>query len=487
MIIVNLSNDEFWYQIYNIIKMFFEEEEIVLQKCGSDASVTNISVAIYIDNSVIANLTIARDEHSTNIKKELARQVYIALSEYTGKKMPWGMLTGIRPAKIPYEMMEKGMNTKDILNELINYYFISPKKASLVCKVAEIEKAVLQRNTSDMVSIYIGIPFCKTRCYYCSFTSNCIDKNAHLVDKYLDSLKREIQIISEDLIKREGLKIQTIYIGGGTPTSISNERLADLLQFIENTFDLQHLEEYTIEAGRPDTIDREKLKTIKNSIIGKNEIGRISINPQTMNLETLKAIGRSHTPQQLKEAFYMAREIGFDNINMDIIVGLPGEDISMFEHTMKEIEMMDPENLTVHALAVKKASKLKEDLSLNNKNSENSRRRSDLINDGIANDMINMAYNYALSMGMHPYYLYRQKNIAGNLENVGYCKPGYEGIYNIQIMEEKQTIIAFGAGAVTKVLYPEENRLERAFNVKNLDDYITRVDEMVERKKKLWE
>jgi len=232
-----------------------------------------------------------------------------------------------------------------------------------------------------------------------------------------------------------------------------------------------------------------------------------------MNLETLKAIGRSHTPEELKEAFYLAREIGFDNINMDIIVGLPGENLSMFEHTLKEIYEMNPENLTVHSLSIKRASKLKEDLDAYNNNAHikdsrlnvddkdnqvntddkdsrdlmNTSESSLFVSDEIANAMIDMAYNYALSMGMHPYYLYRQKNIAGNLENVGYSKPGFEGIYNIQIMEEKQTIVAFGAGSVTKVVYPEENRIERAFNVKNLGEYITRIDEMVERKKKLWE
>ena len=427
--------------------------------------------------------------------------------------MPWGMLTGVRPAKIPYEMMEKGMTEVEIISELQNYYFVSPKKASLAYTIAKTEKSILERNTRDMVSLYIGIPFCKSRCHYCSFTSNCIDKNAYLVRKYTDALKREIQMINEDILKREKLKIQTIYIGGGTPTSVSNEELADLLQFIENTLDLSNLEEYTLEAGRPDTIDREKLITIKNS-----KVSRISINPQTMNLETLKAIGRSHTPEEVKEAFYLARDIGINNINMDIIVGLPGETLSMFEHTLKEIRQMNPENLTVHALSIKRASKLREELDtldkhdkhknnshlkdvrLNKNETDNENYAYDkgnsecaniwesrlFVADETANAMVDMAYNYALSMGMNPYYMYRQKNIAGNLENVGYSKPGFECIYNIQIMEEKQTIIAFGAGAVTKVVYPEENRIERAFNVKNLENYITRIDEMIERKKNIW-
>ncbi len=553
MIRVKLNEEKFWYDIYNIIKMFFKNDKIVLIKEDFDNYIGNIGhvnnthidctnniniadntdalvkfstggkvanyyIQIEKDGNRIVDLSIPRDnllsiEDLTVVKKELARQIYSILSKNTGKKMPWGMLTGVRPAKIPYEMMEKGMTEVEIISELQNYYFVSPKKASLAYTIAKTEKSILERNTRDMVSLYIGIPFCKSRCHYCSFTSNCIDKNAYLVRKYTDALKREIQMINEDILKREKLKIQTIYIGGGTPTSVSNEELADLLQFIENTLDLSNLEEYTLEAGRPDTIDREKLITIKNS-----KVSRISINPQTMNLETLKAIGRSHTPEEVKEAFYLARDIGINNINMDIIVGLPGETLSMFEHTLKEIRQMNPENLTVHALSIKRASKLREELDtldkhdkhknnshlkdvrLNKNETDNENYAYDkgnsecaniwesrlFVADETANAMVDMAYNYALSMGMNPYYMYRQKNIAGNLENVGYSKPGFECIYNIQIMEEKQTIIAFGAGAVTKVVYPEENRIERAFNVKNLENYITRIDEMIERKKNIW-
>ena len=553
MIRVKLNEEKFWYDIYNIIKMFFKNDKIVLIKEDFDNYIGNIGhvnnthidctnniniadntdalvkfstggkvanyyIQIEKDGNRIVDLSIPRDnllsiEDLTVVKKELARQIYSILSKNTGKKMPWGMLTGVRPAKIPYEMMEKGMTEVEIISELQNYYFVSPKKASLAYTIAKTEKSILERNTRDMVSLYIGIPFCKSRCHYCSFTSNCIDKNAYLVRKYTDALKREIQMINEDILKREKLKIQTIYIGGGTPTSVSNEELADLLQFIENTLDLRNLEEYTLEAGRPDTIDREKLITIKNS-----KVSRISINPQTMNLETLKAIGRSHTPEEVKEAFYLARDIGINNINMDIIVGLPGETLSMFEHTLKEIRQMNPENLTVHALSIKRASKLREELDtldkhdkhknnshlkdvrLNKNETDNENYAYDkgnsecaniwesrlFVADETANAMVDMAYNYALSMGMNPYYMYRQKNIAGNLENVGYSKPGFECIYNIQIMEEKQTIIAFGAGAVTKVVYPEENRIERAFNVKNLENYITRIDEMIERKKNIW-
>ncbi|HOJ10695.1 MAG TPA: coproporphyrinogen dehydrogenase HemZ [Clostridiales bacterium] len=510
MIFVKLDEKTLWYDIYNVIRLFFSNDEIRLLETGEESDIY-INDIMNIDSDYIYPGTVIKGgnfcvkipdpgsfkptneelihhnelsqyEELTKYKKlaqhkELTRKVYIALSEYTGRKMPWGMLTGVRPAKIPYEMMEEGMKQEEILEKMESWYMVSPQKASLAYSVAKAERKILERNMKDMVSLYIGIPFCKTRCLYCSFTSNCINKNAHLVDKYLESLKREIKIINDDILRTRGLKIQTIYIGGGTPTSINAQQLESLLRFIEQTLDLKYLEEYTLEAGRPDTIDKEKLLVIKDS-----RVSRISINPQTMNIETLNAIGRSHTPEELEKAFYIARETGFDNINMDIIVGLPGENVAMFENTLKKINSMNPENLTVHALAVKKASKLKEELD----SSENLELKSlNLINDEMAKTMTDMAYQYAISMGMYPYYLYRQKNIAGNLENVGYCKPGLESIYNIQIMEEKQTIIAFGAGAVTKVFYPNENRLERAFNVKNLDDYINRVDEMTQRKKKL--
>jgi coproporphyrinogen dehydrogenase HemZ len=407
-------------------------------------------------------------KHIDRIKKEVSRLLYNVLSEYTGKKLPWGVLTGIRPAKIAYELLEEGIKRDEIIKTLEQNYMVSNKKAVLAYNVASVEKKILDETKDNMIGLYIGIPFCKSRCLYCSFTSNCIKKQGHLVEKYMDTLKREISL-SNDIIKEKGYKIQTIYIGGGTPTSIATGYLEDLLQYIENTLDLEDLEGYTLEAGRPDTIDEVKLMMIKNS-----RVDRISINPQSMNENTLRIIGRNHTPEEVKDAFHLARNIGFKNINMDIIVGLPGENLKMFENTLKNIKMLNPESLAVHALAIKRASRLSEEMEKFNH-----------ISDEEAIMMTDRAYECALSMGMYPYYLYRQKNIAGNLENVGYCKPGFESIYNIQMMEEKQTIIAFGAGAVTKVIYPDENRIERAFNVKSLEEYIKRVDEMVERKRKL--
>jgi coproporphyrinogen dehydrogenase HemZ len=255
----------------------------------------------------------------------------------------------------------------------------------------------------------------------------------------------------------------------GTPTSLNSLQLKGLLDFIESKFEMRWLEEYTLEAGRPDSINEDKLGVIKES-----RVDRISINPQSMNDETLRLIGRNHTSEDVIKAFRLAKSLGFNNINMDVIIGLPGESKEMFCNTLKRIKELDPENLTVHTMAIKRASKLNED-----------KEKYKLISSADASEMVETAAAFADSIGMHPYYLYRQKNVLGNLENVGYCKPGTESVYNIQIMEEKQTIIALGAGAVTKVVYPKENRIERAFNVKDVEEYILRVKEMVERKRGL--
>lgn len=476
MIYVRLNDKSFSYNVCNITRMFYKGEKVVLQELDNKTC-NNVNIEIYREDALILKLSVKKDASLSINNKEVSRQVYLALNKLTGKEMPWGILTGIRPAKIVYEMIESGMDSKEILNKLNNFYLISPKKASLAYSVAQTESRFLKSNADDIISLYLGIPFCTTRCNYCSFASNSINKYSHLVDKYLDCLKKEIKIISDDIINKYKLKIQTIYIGGGTPTAINQDQLKDLLWYIEDTLDLKDLEEYTLEAGRPDTIDIKKLEVIKSS-----KVDRISINPQSMNLQTLKTIGRNHRPEDIIRAFYQARDMGFNNINMDVIVGLPGENIDMFKYTMDKIKELAPENLTVHSLSIKRASQLREDI-------DDLENRADalLADDKLANSMTDMSYEYALSMGMHPYYLYRQKNIAGNLENVGYCKPGFESIYNIQIMEEKQTIIALGAGAVTKVVYNGERKIERAFNVKDLGSYINRVEEMAEKKKGLFQ
>ena len=494
MIYIKLEGHDFRYETEDVIKLFYKDEAVLFLEnqppedyrgifllCrAEDNEGLVLYTALESDGGLcyehtkpmplLAGLAEVNErERLRRLKKEIKVQLYLALSMYTGIKMPWGVLTGVRPAKIAREMLEGGASKEAVLAGLDECYMVSRKKSELIYDIAVVEKSILDRASPEMVSLYIGIPFCTTRCLYCSFTSNPVNKYKGMVGKYLEALKGEITG-TNDIIEKAGLKLQSIYIGGGTPTSIDAPSLRDLLQYVEHSFDLSHLEEYTLEAGRPDSIDKEKLEIIKGS-----RVDRISINPQTMNEETLKLIGRSHTPGDIKQAFELAREIGFDNINMDIIVGLPGENAAMFENTLNEIRVLSPESLTVHTMAIKRASRL----------NEKKDSYSSLIVESGAAQMVELAGEYAGTMGMHPYYLYRQKNMLGNLENVGYCKPGFDSIYNIQIMEEKQTIIALGAGAVTKVVYPCENRLERAFNVKSVEEYIARMDEMVERKRAL--
>jgi coproporphyrinogen dehydrogenase HemZ len=486
MVYVDFETKIFEYETLDIMKLFFKEGQIhVLKDKASDVyAEAEFFFKTWVEDkedSQLFNLSLEEKNHSFLIKVALINsesikerkvsfktELYKVLSNVTGKKPPWGILTGIRPSKIVHGMLEKGKNEEEVLKELQEHYLVSLKKASLLYDIAAVERNILDTAHDNNIGIYIGIPFCPTRCLYCSFTSSPINKYRHLVNDYIDALEMETKGVIE-IIENNLLKVQSIYIGGGTPTSIEPDQLARLMDIVNSNFNMEKVKEYTIEAGRPDTIDRDKLQIIKNS-----NVTRISINPQTMNNETLDVIGRDHKAEDIKKAFALAREIGFNNINMDIITGLPGENLQMFENTLKEIKKLSPESLTVHTLAVKRASRFREE-----------KEKYKLISEEEASNMVDLAYYYATNMGMHPYYLYRQKNILGNLENVGYCRPGFESIYNIQIMGERQTIIALGAGGVTKVVYPHDDRIERAFNVKNVEEYIKRIPEMLGRKKEL--
>lgn len=396
------------------------------------------------------------------------RMMYDMLKKLTGRELPWGTLTGVRPTKIVYTLLEDGKNDREIRDYLKKEYYVSEKKGDLAIKVASNEKRLLEKlDYNNGYSLYAGIPFCPTTCLYCSFTSYPLAVWKDRVDTYVDAMLKELEFTSR-LMKDK--KLDTFYMGGGTPTTLEPEQLDRVLSFFEEHFDTTGLKEYTIEAGRPDSITRDKLRIMK-----KHGVDRISINPQTMNDDTLKLIGRHHTVEQIKEAFTLARECGFDNINMDLIIGLPGETREHIERTMREVVLLAPDSLTVHSLAIKRAARLNifwekyKDYAMVN-----------------TDDIINMTADCAAAMGMEPYYLYRQKNMAGNFENVGYSKPGREGIYNILIMEEKQTIMAVGAGASTKVVFPEENRIERVENVKDVTTYIENIDEMIDRKRRFF-
>lgn len=461
-IIVNPGSDVLNSDNLSLLEMHIQfEDDHIEASVGKDL---NVSTRSHWVNSGID--TIFADYKQT--KNDLKRLVYKILCEYTGRTLPWGTLTGIRPTKISMQLLDDGMDDVSMRAYFDREYKISEAKYQLCTLVARNERRILKDIPYEKgFSIYVGIPFCPTICAYCSFSSYPLSAWNTKVDDYLAMLFREIDAVSAMLGGKP--KPLTFYMGGGTPTSLSAEQMDRLLAKLDESFDLADVKEKTIEAGRPDSITEDKLKVIR-----AHGITRISINPQTMNQKTLEAIGRRHTVEQVHEAYDLARKCGFENINMDLIAGLPGESVSDFGKTLAEIKQMEPESLTVHALAIKRAALVnREKLYLQSASVEE------------VNEMINRAFETAQTMGQQPYYLYRQKNIAGNLENVGYAKPGFEALYNILIMEEKQSIVALGAGASTKVVYHEENRIERVENVKSVKDYIERNDEMIMRKQQI--
>ena len=475
MILIQLNKQDFEYDLHSLVKSFYpggdvtvcyEEPENAgeaLLKISVIYKEQEIAVRFEKDGQVVKEDTeaVEYEKNRKETKNHLKYRVYRMLSDYTGTTLPWGTLTGIRPTKIPMALLEQGMSNRDIADYMRKPYLISPAKALLQ-----------DLDYENGYSLYVGIPFCPSICLYCSFSSSPLSVWKKKVDDYLDALCKEIAYGAEIYKERQ---LDTVYIGGGTPTTLEPEQLDRLLTEIKRHFDLSKVQEFTVEAGRPDSITREKLEVIK-----KHPVTRISINPQTMNQKTLEIIGRRHTVEETKAAFLLARELGFDNINMDLIVGLPGEGKDEVEYTLQEIKKLDPDSVTVHSLAVKRAARL-------NMFKDQYKEMSFINN----MEIMDMTEKACMSSGLFPYYLYRQKNMAGNLENVGYARPGKEGIYNILIMEEKQSILALGAGASTKRVWPEANedgthRIERCENVKDVASYISRIDEMIERKQKFF-
>jgi len=392
--------------------------------------------------------------------------LYHILKRVFQKDLPYGSLTGVRPVKLAAVCLEDGMNEAQTVDLLQSITGICREKAHLLYEVACQERSYMDGDDTE-VNLYIGIPFCASRCLYCSFTSYPIDRLAYLVEPYLDALDKEMAFGAR-WIRENHLKINSLYIGGGTPTALPEKDFARLLSMVQDYFG--QAREFTVEAGRPDTINKEKLCLIK-----RGGATRISINPQSMNCETLRLIGRNHTPEDITEKFHIAREMGFDNINMDIIAGLPGEDLDMFRQTLNRIEELRPDSLTVHTMAIKRASRLHQTVD-----------EYASTPDEVVDQMIEEARQSARRMGMKPYYLYRQKNMLANLENTGYAVPGKGCRYNVETMVERQSILAFGAGAITKIVIPSENRIERTDNVKEVAQYIERIEEMIMRKKKLF-
>ena len=464
MIKIIIPEDKYGYDIHSLFKAFFPEENVkVIVSPDGNCEAEEGDKIYNIDVSVSKN--------------DLKKNIYRLLSLETKKELPWGNLTGIRPTRIVMNLIEQNMSDEDIFMYMKDNYYTSDEKTALSLSIAHREKEILKNIDYDNgYSLYIGIPFCPTTCLYCSFTSYPICSYANIVDDYLKCIMKEIDYVAENF---KGKTLDTIYVGGGTPTTLLPEQIERLLGYVYDKLDVSKVKELTVESGRPDSITREKLATMK-----KMGVTRISVNPQTMRDKTLELIGRRHTVSQLIDAYNMAREEGFDNINMDIILGLPYETADDVRYTMDEIKKLDPDDLTVHSLAIKRGSKLAEVLKQKELKGE---LKGDVFS-SIQNteEMMKIASEGALSMGLTPYYLYRQKNISGNFENTGYARPGKAGIYNILINEEVQSIVALGAGTVTKRVYGYDGRIERCDNVKDVKLYMSQIDEMIQRKKNLF-
>lgn len=478
MIGISFNQKEFEYDAYTLLKAFFPKEEVQMFYVQEEEVPADLEYLISIeygeqvhiriqwgDTLLEGQETYEQTEDRKIRKNKLKQVLYKLLSQLTGQTLPWGNLTGIRPTKIAMGLIESGMSNAQAAEYMRNTYFTSKEKTALAITIANRERELLKDIDYEKgYSLYVGIPFCPSICLYCSFSSSPLQRWKDQVDAYLDALLKELDFIADAMKDRT---LDTIYIGGGTPTTLEPEQLERLLGHINARFPVEQVKEYTVEAGRPDSITREKLQAIR-----KFSVTRISVNPQTMNEGTLELIGRRHTVEDTRHAFALARECGFDNINMDIIVGLPGEQKEDVGHTLEEIKKLDPDSLTVHSLAVKRAARLnmfKEQYE-----------EMEFINN---QEIMNMAMKYAYECQMGPYYLYRQKNMCGNLENIGYAKVDKAGIYNILIMEEKQSILAAGAGASTKFVFQNGERIERTENVKDVANYISRIDEMIERKR----
>lgn len=484
MLAVRLNKPQFEYDIHSIVKAFYPAETVKVFEEGTkyfESDGDNPSIAIWFEERAIrVNLSgteheavLSRPEERPVVKNELKQLLYRVLSAHTGKELPWGTLTGIRPTKIAMQFLEENapgtqnpMTEADILSYMQETYYCSEEKALLAIDIAKREKRILADiHYEKGYSLYIGIPFCPTTCLYCSFTSFPIFSWKDRVGEYLTALEKEIDFVREAC---QDKILDSVYIGGGTPTTLEPEELRRLLSKVRASFDFSQVKEFTVEAGRADSITRDKLRVLKEF-----GVTRISVNPQTMNQETLNIIGRRHTVEQVEEAFRLAREEGFTNINMDLILGLPGETKEYVERTMEAVTRLCPDSLTVHSLAIKRASRLSLWIEENGIETLHN-----------TDETMEIAAEGAARMNMKPYYLYRQKNMSGNFENVGYATEGNYGIYNILIMEEKQTIMALGAGTISKAVYPD-GRIERCDNVKDVALYIEKIDEMIDRKRKL--
>lgn len=465
-------NHKFHYEMEKLVRIFmpdvkiqvvYEEcEDFDLYTCVTD----EIKVIINFDGFTKTLTAPLCDDN----EMQMGRMVYALMGEYTGFYPKWGVLTGVRPSKLLINT-EKVMGREKTEEYFKNDLLVTDEKFRVAREVADWEEKIIKSGEPMSFSLYVSIPFCPSRCSYCSFVSHSVEteKARNLLPQYVELLSKELEITGE-IAKSIGVKLESIYIGGGTPTTLSAEQLKTVINSIENSFDLSGCREFTVEAGRPDTITEEKLRVLKNS-----SVDRISINPQTFNDSVLQAVGRRHTAEDTVNIFNLARKLGFDNINMDLIAGLPTDTFEGFCHSLDTAISLDPENITVHTLAVKRASGI----------GQNSPKIA-VQNANTASKMLDYTYE-KLNEKYHPYYMYRQSKSAGSLENVGWAKKNTECIYNIFMMEECHTILSCGGGAVTKLKAPDGDEIERIFNFKYPFEYISGFDELIERKKRITE
>ncbi len=482
--IIFTNRSDFEYDLNSITKAFYPDEElhVITDETKEDKKLSLVSndtglklFVKFIDNAASVwfenSQTDMREFSGTQndkkqFKNEFKKFYYKFLSEVTGKSLPWGNLTGIRPTKIAYGLLNEGKSDEEIFAYYKEKHLVSDEKAALSLDIAKTEKELLsQIHCRDGYSLYIGIPFCPTTCLYCSFTSYPIAGYRNMVDDYIEAVIKELEYTADAF---KGQILDTVYIGGGTPTTLEPYQLKTLIGRLRELFDFGTVKEFTVEAGRADSITASKLAVLKDM-----GVTRISVNPQTFCQKTLDVIGRKASVTQVTEAFELARKMGFDNINMDIILGLPGENAEIVQNTIDRVVQLNPDSLTVHSLAIKRGSRLYEWIKDNGVSTLNN-----------TDETMHIAAQGAKQLQMIPYYLYRQKNMSGNFENVGYAKPGKLGIYNILIMEELQSIVACGAGVVSKRV--SDNGITRCDNVKEVPLYIEKIDEMTDRKRKLF-
>ena len=480
--ILCVINNGFQYELEKLCRIFLPFEKIeISEECAEGDTVANTVLTEKDGKTVLcASLTLfgKTKEHSAEVsgtaaenrdecELKLATCLYHCFCEITGYTPPWGVLTGVRPAKL-YSRLERQMGEVQAEDYFKNTLLVSDEKISLCRETHGSEEKIVALSAPDSFSLYISIPFCPSRCSYCSFVSHSVEHAKKLIPEYVKLLCEELRITAK-YARENNLRLLSVYMGGGTPTTLSAEQMDLVLSTIRENFDLSDLLEWTVEAGRPDTITREKLNAIK-----KNGVDRISINPQTMNDSVLSAIGRRHTAAETEEAFALARECGFQNINMDLIAGLPTDTLDSFKNTLDKVLSFSPESITVHSLSMKRAATLTTDGDIPAENSGD-----------VAREMVSLAREKISAAGIKPYYMYRQSKTVGNLENVGYSVPSKECLYNVYIMDETHTILACGASAVTKLKEPNGDYIERIFNYKYPYEYITRFGELMDRKARI--